>query len=223
MTKIVSPREFFGAIARRYDREYAPPSDQSKAKMARVLSHLPTEKSRVLDLGVGTGRELPALLDAGHEVVGVDIAEPMIELAKKRARPIEIVLADFWSPPLPFADARFDAVLALHGTLAHPPDDALLAMSNLATELARILRPLGVVLLEVPSPAFIEAIRAQPSPVARELASDRSIHEDVALGVAIEARAFAPERWIEAFCRHFEVSVETISDVEQLVVGRLVG
>lgn len=222
MTKIVSPRDFFAAIARKYDREYAPPSSESKTKMARVLALLPAKKSRVLDLGVGTGRELPALLDAGHDVVGVDIAEPMIEIAKKRSRPIEIVLADFWLPPLPFGDASFDAVIALHGTLAHPPDDAAAAMTLLATELARILRPNGMVIFEVPSPAFVNALATTDGERARAIDAGRSLHEDTALGVAIEARAFAAEAWIEAFGEHFDVSVTAISDMEQLVVGRLV-
>lgn len=222
MTKIVSAREFFGAIARKYDREYAPSSDQSRAKMARVLSLVTKQESRVLDLGVGTGRELPALLDAGHEVIGVDIAEPMIEIAKKRSRPIETVAADFWSPPLPFSDATFDAVIALHGTLAHPPEDAASAMQHLAADLARLLRPRGVVVFEVPSPSFIEALRHEKRSAARVLSGDRSLHEDQSLGIAIEARAFAADRWIEAFSRHFDTSVEPISDVEQLVVGRLV-
>lgn len=222
MTKIVSPREFFAAIARRYDREYAPASSESKAKMARVLSLLPAEKSRVLDLGVGTGRELPALLDAGHEVVGVDVAEPMIEIARKRSRPIEIALADFWSPPLPFDDATFDAAIALHGTLAHPPEDAASAMRGLAMELARILRPSGIVIFEVPSPAFVNALATTDEARARAIDASRSVHEDRSLGVAIEARAFAADAWIEAFCRHFDVSVSAISDVEQLVVGHLV-
>ena len=222
MTKIVPAREFFAAIARKYDREYAPPSQESKAKMARILSLLPAGKSRVLDLGVGTGRELPALLDAGHEVVGVDIAPPMIEIAKKRSRPIEIALADFWSPPLPFDDASFDAVIALHGTLAHPPEDAAAAMARLATELARILRSPGVVIFEVPSPAFVTALGAQDDRPARAVDAGRSVHEDGALGIAIEARAFTPDAWNEAFRRYFSVSVRNLSDVEQLVVGRLV-
>lgn len=222
MTKIVSPREFFSAIARKYDREYAPSPYESKSKMARVLSFLPKEKSRVLDLGVGTGRELPALLDAGHEVVGVDIAEPMIEIANRRSRPIEIALADFWVPPLPFADASFDVAIALHGTLAHPPEDAVAALTRLAAELARLVGPHGVMIFEVPSPSFVAAVAARSDERARATSDDRTVHEDAALGVAIEARAFEADRWIEAFCRHFDVTVDAISNVEQLVVGRLV-
>jgi SAM-dependent methyltransferase len=179
--------------------------------------------ARVLDLGVGTGRELPALLDAGHEVIGVDVTPEMIEICSKRSRPIEIHLADFWSTALPFPQHSFDAAIALHGTLAHPPDDADKSLSALSGELARLLKPRGVILFEVPSPAFLDAIDRDPGNVARSTGTDRSLHEDAALEVAIEARAFSADRWMQAFSRHFDVRVERISAVEQLVVGVRLG
>lgn len=220
MSRVVSPREFFDAIARKYDRAYAPPSDVSKAKMARVLDALPKAPARVLDLGVGTGRELPALLDAGFDVHGVDLSAEMIALANKRSRPIEIALADFWAPPLPFESSSFDAAIALHGTLAHPPDDAFEAMQRLSDELARLLRSKGCFVFEVPSPGFVRAVEHGLASNAKLVARDATEHEDPSAGVAVRARAFDADRWIEAFCRHFDVTVEPISEVEQLVVGR---
>ena len=116
---------FFDAIARRYDRVYAPEARASRERMARVTREL-AKASRVLDLGVGTGRELSMLQDAGHSIVGVDASKEMLAICERRARPVPLVHADFWEP-LPFGDASFDAVLALHGTLAHPLDRAALA------------------------------------------------------------------------------------------------
>lgn len=219
---IVSAREFFGKIARKYDRSYGLERDESRARMKRITDLLPA-KSRVVDLGVGTGRELPALLDAGHEVVGVDVAPEMIELCSKRSRPIEIHLADFWSTALPFSEHSFDAAIALHGTLAHPPDDAEKSLRDLSDELARLLKPRGVILFEVPSPAFLNAIDRDSHGAARSTGTDRSLHEDAAVAVAIEARAFSADRWMQAFSRHFDVRVEPISSVEQLVVGVRLG
>jgi SAM-dependent methyltransferase len=221
-SKIVDAREFFGKVARKYDRAYALERDESRARMKRITDLL-GKKNRVLDLGVGTGRELPALLDAGHEVVGVDITPEMIAICDKRSRPIEIHVADFWKGALPFPAKSFDAVIALHGTLAHPPDDAEKSLRDLSGELSRLLSARGVILFEVPSPEFLNAIDRGPAHVAKSLGTDRSIHEDAALGVAIEARAFSADRWMSLFSRHFDVRVEPISDVEQLVVGVRLG
>lgn len=219
---IVGAREFFGKIARKYDRAYALERDESRARMKRITDLL-ANKNRVLDLGVGTGRELPALLDAGHDVVGVDVTPEMIEICNKRSRPIEIHLADFWVSALPFPKNAFDAVIALHGTLAHPPDDAEKSLGDLSDELARLLKPRGVILFEVPSPEFLNAIDNDESHAAKSIGTDRSIHEDEALDVAIEARAFSADRWMSLFSRHFDVRVEPISEVEQLVVGVRLG
>ncbi|MEO7112300.1 MAG: class I SAM-dependent methyltransferase [Polyangiaceae bacterium] len=222
MSRIVQAREFFGKIARKYDRSYALERDESRARMRRITDLLPA-KARVLDLGVGTGRELPALLDVGHEVIGVDVAPEMIEICSKRSRPIEIHLADFWSTALPFPEHSFDAVIALHGTLAHPPEDADKSLCALSGELARLLKSRGVILFEVPSPAFLDAIDRGPDKVARSTGTDRSLHEDAALEVTIEARAFSADRWMHSFSRQFDVRVEPISSVEQLVVGVRLG
>ena len=220
MSKLVGAREFFDAIARKYDRSYAPERDVSKARLANVVALLPKTPARILDLGIGTGRELPALFDAGHEVVGVDIAPQMIELVAKRSRPAEVVLLDFWRETLPFDDASFDAVIALHGSLAHPPEEAPEAMKKLANELARVTKKTAIVIVEVPSPGFVKSLTGADVETARATGADRLVHEDKGSDVAIEARAFPPERWIEAFSGHFETSVTAISPVEQLVVAR---
>src|SRR5437016_2057046 len=108
-------RRFFDAIAGRYERAYAPDARASRARMEGLLAALAERGAqrvasprpsplKVLDLGVGTGRELSALLDAGHDVVGLDVSKAMLERCDRRARRIPLVEADFWGP-LPFADA----------------------------------------------------------------------------------------------------------------------
>ncbi|MEO8874746.1 MAG: methyltransferase domain-containing protein [Polyangiaceae bacterium] len=220
--RIVGARDFFGKIAAKYDRSYALERDESRARMKRIVQLLPA-KSRVLDLGVGTGRELPFLLDAGHEVIGVDVAPEMIALCAKRSRPIALHLIDFWTTRLPFPDAHFGAVIALHGTLAHPPEDADAALRILSDELARVTSPGAVVLFETPSPEFLTKLAHDQSPVAQSVGADRSLHEDEALEIAIEARAISPDRWNAAFSKRFDVRFEPVSPVEQLVVGVRIG
>lgn len=153
MPTLEETRRFFDAIAARYDRVYAPPSEVTRAKMARLLAVLGAPK-RVLDLGLGTGRELPALLDAGHAVTGVECSEEMIVLCNRRARTVPIVAADLWAP-LPFAAGSFDAVISLFGSLAHPPSAG--AVSGLGREAARVLSPGGVFFFEVPTSRWVAA------------------------------------------------------------------
>ena len=179
----MSARAFFDAIAPRYDRVFAREPAEMRAHVDRALAAIGAAPRDVLDLGVGTGLELPRLLDAGHRVVGVDVSPEMIALCNKRSRPIRCVEADFWSA-LPFDDASFDAVIALFGTLAHAPDDH--ALARLGREVGRVLREGGVFFAEVPSPkwaaehpAFVDektgariAITPQPEAAWREAFAD---------------------------------------------------
>jgi SAM-dependent methyltransferase len=209
-------RRFFDAIASRYDRVYALSGAASRERMARVVREL-AGKRRVLVLGLGTGRELPALLDAGHEVTGLDVSPEMIAQCNKRSRTVPTILADFWEP-LPLPDAAFDAAIALHGTLAHPPTDR--ALGELAREIARVLAPGGVLVAEVPA---AEALgRIATSDGARRVEAkgpSRFVHRDEALGVTIEGVALDAPGWRAAFAPALDVRVEPLGDAEHLVVG----
>ncbi|HEY2512172.1 MAG TPA: class I SAM-dependent methyltransferase [Polyangiaceae bacterium] len=216
--KLVGAPEFFEAIARRYDRAYALGGEQTRARMAPVLSALPAPPAKVLDLGVGTGRELGALQDAGYSPVGLDVSPTMLELCARRARPVPLVQADLWVP-LPFEDASFDAAISLHGTLAHPP--AREAYAPLARELARVLRPGGVFVAEVPSAEWL-AHAADDGSEGRlvPIAPGRTVHEDQVAGVAIEIIALTPGEWAAAFEPDFDVTCHPLDERETRVIAR---
>lgn len=210
---------FFDAIAGRYERSYAMPADESRRRMRRVLGELPPAPASVLDLGVGTGRELTALLDAGYVPTGVDVSREMLRRCARRSRPVALVHADFWQP-LPFADATFDAAVALHGTLAHPPDAG--ALERLARELARIVRPAGVWVVEAPSPAWLAGVEGAPEPrewCVRRTGPQTCVYEDRVVGASIEARVLSEEQWRSALHRHWSPRVVALSEAEWLVVS----
>ena len=216
----VAPDRFFEAIARRYDRVYAPDAQTTRARMERVLRELPPA-SRVLDLGVGTGRELGALQEAGHAPVGLDLSPSMIAICARRARPVPLVIADLWGP-LPFDARAFDAAIALHGTLAHPTHDG--ACVALASEVARVLRPGGVFVAEVPAPSLLAYLEAAGGIDAGDLQMRREgdvvVHEDRAAGVAVDARVLDADAWRALFARDFDVTVEALGELELLIVAR---
>lgn len=217
---------FFEAIAGRYDREYALDAAQSRARAKRLLAELAqlaeqhAAPARVLDLGVGTGRELPALLDAGLEVTGVDVSQAMLDRCARRARPIPLVRADFWEP-LPFEAASFDAAVALHGTLAHPPAED--AIARLGAELARLVRAGGALIAEVPSPAWLERIASLPATgdrVMRRTGPRTCVFEDHVAGASIEARILDAGEWSAALGPVWEARIEPLGELEWLVLAR---
>jgi SAM-dependent methyltransferase len=70
--------------------------------------------SRVLEIGVGTGRIALPLAPHVAAYVGADLSVPMLEklVAKRGDLRVHLVRAD--APRLPFAAASFDAVVAVH-------------------------------------------------------------------------------------------------------------
>jgi SAM-dependent methyltransferase len=218
---VTSPAEaFFDAIAGRYERAYALAPEASRARMDRVLGVLPPAPARVLDLGVGTGRELSALLDAGYAPTGVDISRAMLERCARRTRPVPLVHADFWAAPLPFDDGTFDAVVALHGTLAHPPEPG--AIGRLGRELARTVHSGARFVAEVPSVAWLDHLADVPPEAdrrARRTGPKTCIYEDLVTGASIEATLLAEAEWIDALAPDWRATIESFDELEWLVVA----
>ncbi len=212
---------FFDAIAGRYERAYALPAAESRRRMDRVLRELPRPPGRVLDLGVGTGRELSPLLDAGYLPTGLDVSRAMLERCARRARPVPLVEANFWEG-LPFADARFDAAVALYGTLAHPPDDE--AMGRLARELSRVVRTGGSWVTEVPAPAWLDELdRARPPDDAerrvRRTGASTCVCEDQVAGVSLGARVLSEGEWRAALGADWSARIEGQGETEWFIVA----
>ncbi|MGA2450718.1 MAG: class I SAM-dependent methyltransferase [Polyangiaceae bacterium] len=202
-----SAAAFFDSIAGRYERCYCLETGESRRRMAWVLSVLPPPPLRLLDLGVGTGREIPFLLDGGHQVTGLDASTAMLERCARRARPVPLVHADFWES-LPFEDASFDAAIALHGTLAHAPDEG--DLGRLSAELARITVAGAVWVTEIPSPAWLDRIGcgvASEGCVVRRTGTQTCVYEDSVTSTSIEVRLPAEQEWRAALAPQWDVEI----------------
>ncbi|MBM4826640.1 class I SAM-dependent methyltransferase [Actinospica acidiphila] len=87
-------------------------------------------QGRVLDVGCGAGRHGLALLESGHEVLGVDSSPGVVEVARERG--LDVVQAEFTG--LPEGIGRFDTFLLLgNGTgLLGTPERARAILDALA-------------------------------------------------------------------------------------------
>jgi SAM-dependent methyltransferase len=97
----------------------------------------PQPGERFLDIATGTGEVAVRAAAAGATVTAIDIAEPMLEKARRRAAEagadITFDLGDV--EYLPYEDACFDVIASSFG-LVFAPDHA-----NVASELARVSCP----------------------------------------------------------------------------------
>ena len=92
---------------------------------------------RVLDLATGTGEVAVRAAARGAAVTAIDVAEPMLERARRRAVDAGVAVTfDLGDVEyLPYEDASFDVLVSNFG-LIFAPDHA-----NVAAELARVARP----------------------------------------------------------------------------------
>ncbi len=108
---------------------------------------------RVLDLGCGEGAFSARLLEAGSEVVGVDVAQEPLRRARLRHPQLDLRLLESdssWGLP----DSSFDLVWAGE-VIEHVSD-----LAGWLSELRRVLRSGGVLALSTPHLGRSELLRA---------------------------------------------------------------
>ncbi len=120
-----------------------------RAAAAQFLrDHAPRERPlRVLDAGCGTGGLLDLLSRSpDFQVTGLDLSPDSLRFTRERGHR-RLVGADLTL--LPFRTASFDVVTALD-VIEHVPDDA-----RAVEEIARVLRPGGILVASVPAYRFL--------------------------------------------------------------------
>lgn len=116
--------------------------------------------ARVLDVCCGSGASaIPAveIVGRGGSVVGVDLAENLLDLARAKAKQRGLENIDFRSGDLtnlPFSDNSFDAVVCVFGIFFVPDMEAALR------ELKRVLRTGGRLAITTWGPRFFEPATA---------------------------------------------------------------
>ena len=148
-------RARFGAAARRYD-EVAVLQREVESRLLESALALQPAPARIVDVGCGPGRAL-ALLRRRYrqaQVLGVDLALPMLRLARKAGgfwRSMPVACADAAALPLP--DASVD--LLFSSLCLQWLDDVPAALD----EFRRVLRPGGRLLLATFGPDTLLELR----------------------------------------------------------------
>ncbi len=112
----------------------APAAQQAVSVLA------PSAGERVLDVACGTGNAALLVAAASAEVVGIDLAERLVEIAAERAHGAGLserstfIVAN--AEKLPFADDSFDTAISVFGVIFAEPGPAV-------SELLRVIRPGG--------------------------------------------------------------------------------
>jgi len=150
-------KSYFGASASEWEELYSRPrrvndlvlAERRKFAVELAASYLP-HRGRILDAGCGAGLVALDLLEQGFFVHGVDVARPMLELARRRFQSArvpesryELTCCDLESTEI--APASFNGITAL-GFLEYQADEA--AMLEL---LHRFLIPGGILIVSGPT------------------------------------------------------------------------
>ena len=169
-------------IARQYD-ELASRYDAGIGLFERLLAgdgrQWVTSRAtgRVLEIAVGTGRNLPSYA-RDVTITGIDISPEMLDIARRRASEIgvdaDLRVGD--AQALSFADNAFDSVVSTLAMCTIPDDEQAIA------EVRRVLRPGGqfVLLEHVRSPnRFVRGVQRLLDPLSVRVMCDHLLREPV--------------------------------------------
>jgi phosphatidylethanolamine/phosphatidyl-N-methylethanolamine N-methyltransferase len=130
----------YDRLAAHYDQFFAPLDRRFLARLrAQTLSALPT-KSRILEVGAGTGLNFPFYPRGAHGVAS-ELSCEMLKRARGKERPDRVHLVQTSAEQLPFPDASFDAAFA---TLVFC---SVVSPQKAFAELRRVVRPGGTIAL----------------------------------------------------------------------------
>ncbi|ASA23850.1 class I SAM-dependent methyltransferase [Paenibacillus donghaensis] len=108
--------------------------------------------AKVLDLCCGMGRHSLALAEAGYEVTGVDLSEPLLceARAQEGAAQVTWIRSDMRELPL---DGGFDAVVNLFTSFGYFEEDE--EQIKVLREIHRMLKPGGKFIIDFLNPACV--------------------------------------------------------------------
>lgn len=132
--------EFYNKIINLHHQEFNYKGLQYKDWLDLLILKL-EKGSKILDLGCGNGRTVKYFVDKGFQVIGIDLSDNMLKLAKKYVPKGEFYKKDFTK--LNFKSNSFNAIISFFA-LNHIPKKQF---KNIIKRCKRLLRPNGFLLL----------------------------------------------------------------------------
>ncbi len=128
----------FDRAAEIYDgtRGFPPGIENQATELIAKVGHF-TPTTRVLEIGIGTGRIALPLAPHVQTIYGIDLAVPMMKKLQAKQTSEKIYLTHGNAEHLPYPDQTFDAAVAVHVFHLIP------GWKNVLKELARVLKPEG--------------------------------------------------------------------------------
>jgi SAM-dependent methyltransferase len=146
--------EYYGEdVAYIHDVGHADFALESAPGILEVLDRSGIEEGLVVDLGCGTGLLARELIDAGYDVLGIDISGEMIELARSRTPEAEFRVGSLFEAELP----RCGAVTAVSEVLNYlfDTEHETLGLGRLFHRVYEALVPGGVFVFDVLGPGQV--------------------------------------------------------------------
>lgn len=138
MKKIVEAG--YDAMAEHYLTWSARITDDPRSHYLNELDRRLPDNAEVLELGCGAGVPSTRKLAERHDVLGIDLSQQQIDLARANVPAARFEKADMTA--LDFPDGQFDAVTAFYSILHVPRDE----QPALIAKIARWLKPGGLFL-----------------------------------------------------------------------------
>lgn len=147
--EILDVREFFNKLAPYYDVIYNKKLKDKTKEEITFIQNLLSKKGKILDIACGTGRHTIELKKAGYNVIGIDISEEMIQIAKNKAKNlkynIKFVQANIQN--LPLITQTIDMVICLFSSFCHLLTQV--EQQKATNEIYRVLKKQGIVIIDV--------------------------------------------------------------------------
>ncbi len=118
------------------------------ALYAKLLDRILDQRQfeRILDVGCGNGNQTVRLARHAKEVIGIDIAEDLMAVARERCRVFpNVTIQHEDARKMPFPDASFDCIFSYGDVLSHIIDGYERALA----EISRVAKPGATISFEV--------------------------------------------------------------------------